>query len=93
MLNGVISGTLNGILYGEWGKESIVIGIKIIQIENENGIQADWIKKLLAGFEFEYEIDALSTVGNGVIDKGKDFKESINNLTRGIIQEAECQLM
>ncbi|KAJ2999693.1 hypothetical protein HDV02_002166 [Globomyces sp. JEL0801] len=93
VLRGTLSGTYNGVVYGEWGAESTIIGIKKVTIENENNEQVQWLTDLLHGLEVEYDIDAIRLVSGKAIEKTHDLSDAMLQLTAGVIQAARCNIM
>jgi hypothetical protein len=93
VLRGALRGTLNGLLYDEWGAESTLLGIRNIVVQDENGFEIQWLSKFLLKMDFEYDIDAVRTLGGKALEKTGDISNAIHQLTVAIIQQADCNLM
>jgi hypothetical protein len=92
VLNGFVKGAMNGILYGEWGKDSTIIGVRKIKFETYGG-EVQWVMGLLNGLEYDYELEAAKQVGGIVLEKTNDLNTAVVQLTTAIIQQSECSIM
>ncbi|KAJ3320128.1 hypothetical protein HDV06_005693 [Boothiomyces sp. JEL0866] len=86
LMSGAISGTYNGVVYGEWGAGSIVLGIRKIRIENEHGNRVLWLNELVDKLEFEQDIDAVRYVGAQAISKTSDLSAAIQSLAVSVLR-------
>ncbi|KAJ3276885.1 hypothetical protein HDV01_002940 [Terramyces sp. JEL0728] len=86
VVSGAISGTYNGVVYGEWGAGSIVLGIRKIRIENEHGKRVLWLNDLVDKLEFEQDVDAVRYVGAQAIAKTNDLSFAIQGLAVSVLR-------
>jgi hypothetical protein len=87
ILRGALHGTMNGLLFGDWATDSCVVGIQNIFIRDERGFAVLWLNDLLDGFDFEYDI------GKKAVERASDLSIALNQLTAGIIQQSDCNIM
>jgi hypothetical protein len=84
ILHGALIGTVNGMLYGNWAAESSMVGLQKIQILDEKGKSLCWLDELLDGIEFEYDIDAVRTIGQCAFERTTDFNNALKQFYSGV---------
>lgn len=80
MLKGAINGLANGVLYGDWGGQSMVMGIRNIDVQL--GVKVWWIDEILHGIEVEHDLDAVRKVRQKL---GGHLRQT-NGISEGILQ-------
>lgn len=97
ILKGAISGTLNGLLYGEWGAGSTIMGICDLTVSNEQGKQVNWLSDILSSIPLEYDIDAVKK-GVALTSKATgDFKDGMLRVAASVYdgagRQSRCNVM
>ena len=90
---GAVKGAANGILYKDWGHNAIVMGIKEVSIENQDGRSVWWVEKVFEGLEFERDLDLVKKVGKKVYKKTSDINDGVHILIMKVMEESNCPIM
>lgn len=75
----------SGLLNGEWGAEIAILGVKKIEILNENGRNVWWIDELLQDIEFEHDIDAVRKAKARIGEKTKNLQSALGRMWRAAL--------
>jgi hypothetical protein len=93
ILKGALKGLSNGVLYGEWGTESVVLGAKNISVLLENERQLWWILDLLDGIELEYDLPIAQKINSVIGTKSKSIADGFIKLVEIILSQPQCFVM
>ena len=85
IIKGVVKGAKNGFLFGEWGAEAMILGVKDIKINNENDREVWWIKELLQGIEFEHDVEAVKKIKSRVGKKTRNLSSAIGRMCKAAL--------
>jgi hypothetical protein len=87
IVKGAISGIANGLLYGDWGGQVLVIGMKNLSFENQDSKRVWWLDELFQGIELEHDLDAVRKVKARLDQKTTDFSEALVNMTLMVLTQ------
>ncbi|KAJ2992580.1 hypothetical protein HDV02_002988 [Globomyces sp. JEL0801] len=96
VLKGALSGIANGVLYGDWGGQAMILGVRDITYKTKDGHTIWWITEVLRGLEFEHDLDAvnkLKAIGLRYNQTTDDISEAIPRMVLGIVKESNCPIM
>jgi hypothetical protein len=91
IVTGAVKGTVNGILYGDWGAQSTIVGMKGITIKNEQGRLVRWVQELLEVIEIEHDVDAVKKGAALTKQATGDFKEGLVRMVANVLDVAGNQ--
>jgi hypothetical protein len=87
MLRGALTGTLNGLLFGQWGEGASVVGIHNIEVFDKDGCHVVWLEQVLDAFEIEKDLEAFKRLRNRAGMAAGNVREAALNLG-GTIMDA-----
>jgi hypothetical protein len=87
IVKGAISGIANGLLYGDWGGQVLVVGMKNLCFENQENDRIWWLDELFQGVELEHDLDAVRKVKARLDQKTSDFSEALINMTLMVLTQ------
>ncbi|KAI8896959.1 hypothetical protein BC833DRAFT_595596 [Globomyces pollinis-pini] len=96
VLKGALSGIANGVLYGDWGGQAMILVVRDITYKTKDGHTIWWITEVLRGLEFEHDLDAvnkLKAIGLRYNQTTDDISEAIPRMVLGIVKESNCPIM
>ncbi|KAL2911761.1 hypothetical protein HK105_208764 [Polyrhizophydium stewartii] len=88
MLTGAVKGALNGLLYGDWGAGSTIVGISGLAVENEEGRIVPWLAELLSAIEIEHDVDAVRKFGSTAVQATSSLKDNVMQMAAGVLEVA-----
>ncbi|KAJ3322671.1 hypothetical protein HDV06_002885 [Boothiomyces sp. JEL0866] len=93
VLKGALSGIKNGVLYGDWGAQALILGIKDITIENQNGKQVWWVTEIFNDLEFEHDLDAIRKLKSKLGESTSDLSVGLLTMVLGVAEQSNCPIM
>ena len=88
MLTGAANGTLNGILYGDWGAGATVVGVSRFRVTRSDGSEAEWTQDILSVVELEKDLDAVRKLGSTAQDATHDLRQGIMKVASDVLDVA-----
>ena len=86
LVKGAVRGILNGIVYGDWGKDLSILSVNDVRMGYPNEIE--WIHELLLGVEIDHDLNAGKVVGMG----RSGIDEYVGMVVEGVVQHYECSI-
>ncbi|KAJ3258046.1 hypothetical protein HK103_004039 [Boothiomyces macroporosus] len=93
VLKGALSGIKNGVLYGDWGAQALILGIKDISIENQHGKQVWWLTEIFDDLEFEHDLDAIRKLKSKLGESTSDLSVGLLTMVLGVAEQSNCPVM
>lgn len=97
-LKGALTGTLNGLLFGDWGAGSSVIGITNIEVFDMDGQHVLWLESILGALDFEKDLEAFERAKDRAGKAAGNVKDAVVNLSATVMDAAsrggsKCSIM
>ena len=97
MIAGAFTGTMNGLLYGDWGAGATIVGVDNISVENEQRRQVKWLSDILSIVQMEHDIDAVKKGASLTKQATGEFKDGLVRMAAGVVEiagkQSRCALM
>ena len=84
LLQGAVQGTLNGLLYGDWGGKAVVLGVNQFKIFSDQG-EIEWLTRILEPIEVEKDVEAAKRVRGKAGEMIGDVRDGLFNLVSEMI--------
>jgi hypothetical protein len=87
-IKGAMTGTLNGLLFGNWGQGLSVIGVHKFELYTSLGTRVEWLEEVLDNLELEKDLEAVKRLRSQAGKVAKNVKDGFVNVSGSFVDAA-----
>ena len=88
LLKGAMTGSLNGLLFGNWGQGLSVVGLRKIELYSSSGSRVEWLEQVLDTLELEKDLEAVKRLRSNAGKVAKNVKDGFASVSGSFVDAA-----
>jgi hypothetical protein len=87
-LKGAVTGTLNGLLFGNWGHGISIVGVHKFELYTSSGFRVKWLEEVFETLEIEKDLEAVKRLRSNAGKVAKNVKDGFVNVSGSFVDAA-----
>ena len=87
-LKGAVTGTLNGLLFGNWGHGISIVGVHKFELYTSSGFRVQWLEEVFETLEIEKDLEAVKRLRSNAGKVAKNVKDGFVNVSGSFVDAA-----
>lgn len=87
-IKGAMAGTLNGLLFGNWGHGVSVVGVHNFELYTSSGSRVKWLEEVLDTLDIEKDLEAVKRLRSKAGKVAKNVKDGFVNVSGSFVDAA-----
>lgn len=87
-IKGAMTGTLNGLLFGNWGHGISVVGVHKFELYTKSGSRVIWLEEVLDTLNIEKDLEAVKRLRSKAGKVAKNVKDGFVNVSGSFVDAA-----